>query len=153
MDNERARRIITSNRKARHNYDILETFETGIVLTGTEVKSLRNGNANVQNSYAIIKNGELWLLDMHISPFSHGGIYNHDPLRERKLLVHKKQLRKLFAKTQEKGLTLIPLLVYFDGSFVKIELGVARGKRSFDKRESITKREANRELQKRFRRS
>ena len=92
-------------------------------------------------------------MDMHISPFSHGGIYNHDPLRERKLLVHKKQLRKLFAKTQVKGLTLIPLLVYFDGSFVKIELGVARGKRSFDKRESITKREANRELQKRFRRS
>ncbi|MBP8976141.1 MAG: SsrA-binding protein SmpB [Bacteroidetes bacterium] len=144
---EKTQRVVISNRKARHDYFILETFEAGIVLKGTEVKSLREGNANLQDSFAIIRNGEVWLEGMHISPYEQGSIYNHDPKRRRKLLLQKKEIRKLLTKVQEKGLTLVPLSVYFKGPYAKVELAVARGKQSHDKRDSIAERTAARELQ------
>lgn len=143
---EAAQRITITNRKARHNYFILESLESGIVLTGTEVKSLRKGNANLQDSYAEIRNGEIWLEGMHISPYEQGSIYNHEPRRRRKLLLQKKQIRKLIGSLKEKGLTLVPLSVYFKGPYAKVELALARGKKSYDKREAIAKRDAERDL-------
>lgn len=146
-------RIIISNRKARHEYQILDTFEAGIALRGTEVKSLRKGNANLQDSYAFVENGEVWLVGMHISPYEQGNINNHDPKRTRKLLLHKKQIRKLTGNVQEKGLTLIPLSLYFKGPHAKVELALARGKKVYDKREAVSKREAARDIAKRLKRS
>ncbi len=146
-------RVLVSNRKARHEYEILETLEAGIALKGTEVKSLRSGNANLQDGYAVIKNGEVWLLGMHISPYEQGNINNHEPKRDRRLLLQKKQIRKLFGRVAEKGLTLVPLSVYFKGPYAKIELALARGKKTFDKREAIAKRDAQREVAKRLKRS
>ena len=146
-------RVAISNRKARHDYLVLEAFEAGIVLTGTEVKSLRKGNANLQDSYAQIKNGEVWLHGMHISPYEQGTINNHEPRRTRKLLLQKNQIRKLLSRTKDQGLTLIPLSVYFKGPYAKVELSLARGKKSYDKREAIAKREADREIAKRMKRS
>ncbi len=150
---ETGQQLIVSNRKARHDYQILEVFESGIVLKGTEVKSLRKRNANLQDSYALFKNGELWLLGLHISPYEQGNLNNHDPLRTRKLLVQKKEMRKLFSRVSEQGLTLVPLSLYFKGPYVKVELAVARGKRSFDKREAIAKRDAQRHISRTLRRS
>jgi SsrA-binding protein len=138
--------LVTTNRRARHEYSILDTYETGIVLTGTEVKSLRQGTANLADGYAMIRDGELWLFGMHISPYAHGSYSNVDPLRRRKLLVHKKELRKLAARVQDKGLTLIPLKVYFAHGIAKLQLGVCRGKREYDKRQDIAKREAERAI-------
>ena len=150
---ENEERVVITNRKARHEYFILETIEAGIVLKGTEVKSLRLGNANLQDSYALIRQGELWLMNMHISPYAQGNINNHPPTRTRKLLVQKKQLRKLLARMKEKGLSLIPLSVYFKGPFAKVELAVARGKQHHDKREAVAKRDAQREIAQRLKRS
>jgi SsrA-binding protein len=143
---EAPQRISISNRKARHDYFIIEAFEAGIILTGTEVKSLRQGNANLQDSYAELRSGEVWLEGMHINPYEHGSIYNHEPRRKRKLLLQKKQIRKLLGELKEKGLTLIPLSVYFKGPYAKVELALARGKKSYDKREAIAKRESDRNL-------
>jgi SsrA-binding protein len=143
---EAPQRISISNRKARHDYFIIEAFEAGIVLTGTEVKSLRQGNANLQDSYAELRGGEVWLEGMHINPYEHGSIYNHEPRRKRKLLLQKKQIRKLLGGLKEKGLTLVPLSVYFKGPYAKVELALARGKKSYDKREAIAKRESDRNL-------
>jgi SsrA-binding protein len=143
-------KIVVTNRKALHDYFIIETYETGIALKGTEVKSLRLGNANLQDGYAIIKNGEVWLIGMHISPFEKGNINNHDPKRDRKLLLHKQEIRRMFGKTSEKGLTLVPLKVYFKKNIVKIELGLAKGKRSYDKREAIKERDTKRQLRRDF---
>jgi SsrA-binding protein len=143
---EATQRITITNRKARHNYFILETLESGIVLTGTEVKSLRKGNANLQDSYAELRNGEIWLEGMHISPYEQGSVFNHEPRRRRKLLLQKKQIRKLIGSLKEKGLALIPLSVYFKGPYAKVELALARGKKSYDKREAIAKRDAERDL-------
>lgn len=143
---ESTQRITITNRKARHDYFILQTFESGIVLTGTEVKSLRKGNANLQDSYAELRNGEVWLEGMHISPYEQGSIYNHEPRRKRKLLLQKKEIRKLIGTLKEKGLTLIPLSVYFKGPYAKVELALARGKKSYDKREAIAKRDAERDI-------
>lgn len=150
---ETEQRVTISNRKARHDYEILESFEAGIALKGTEVKSLRKGNANLQDGYAVIKNGEVWLLGMHISPYEQGNINNHDPRRTRKLLLQKKEIRKLLSKVSEKGLTLIPLSVYFKGPYAKVELAVCRGKKTYDKREAIAKRDAQRDISKRLKRS
>lgn len=149
---EQTQRVAVSNRKARHDYHIIEVLEAGIVLLGTEVKSLRQGNANLQDSYASLKNGEVWLMGMHISPYEHGSIYNHEPRRPRKLLLHKKQIRKVIGRMVEKGLTLVPLSIYFKGRNAKVELAIARGKRSFDKREAIAKRDAERDISQRLRR-
>jgi SsrA-binding protein len=143
---EAPHRISISNRKARHDYLILEALEAGIVLTGTEVKSLRLCNANLQDSYAELRGGEVWLEGMHINPYEHGSISNHEPRRRRKLLLQKKQIRKLLGGLKEKGLTLVPLSVYFKGPYAKVELALARGKKSFDKREAIAKRESDRSL-------
>ncbi len=143
---EASQRVSISNRKARHDYFIIEAFEAGIVLTGTEVKSLRQGNANLQDSYAELRSGEVWLEGMHINPYEHGSIYNHEPRRKRKLLLQKKQIRKLLGGLKEKGLTLVPLSVYFKGPYAKVELALARGKKSYDKREAIAKRESDRNL-------
>lgn len=141
-------KIICQNRKAYHDYHIEDTIEAGLLLLGTEVKSLREGRANLKDSYVIIKNGEAFLLNCHISPYSHGNIMNHDPLRTRKLLLHKEQINSLAGKVNMKGYTLIPLKLYFKNSFAKIEIGLAKGKRLYEKREAIKEREAKREIEK-----
>ncbi|MCP9447549.1 MAG: SsrA-binding protein SmpB [Nitrospira sp.] len=145
---EHGEKIITTNRKAYHDYFIEEKFEAGIVLTGTEVKSLRDGRANLQDSYAAVKDGEVYLYHCHINPYRHGNIMNHDPTRTRKLLLHHKEIDKLIGKTQQKGLTLVPLRMYFSPrGKVKVELGLAKGKKQYDRRESIKARDAGREIE------
>jgi len=148
---EKEQRVAVSNRKARHDYFILDTVEAGLVLKGTEVKSLRSGNANLQDSHAVIKNGEVWLLGMHISPYERGSYLNHDPRRTRKLLLSKREIRRLLTRVQEKGLTIVPLSIYFKGPFAKVELAIAQGKRSYDKREAIKQRDAKRDIAQRLR--
>lgn len=143
-----AKKIIANNKKARHDYFIEETVEAGIVLTGTEVKSIRKGKVNVKESYATVENGEVFVHSMHISPYEQGNIYNVDPLRKRKLLLHKAQIRKLIGYITQKGYTLIPLTVYLTRGKVKIELAVARGKQLHDKRDTIAKKDADRRMQK-----
>ena len=135
------------NRQARFNYEILERIEAGISLAGTEVKSIREGRANIKEAYADIRNGEVYLIGAHISPYSHGNITNHNPLRERKLLLKSSEIKKLQGKIMEKGLTLVPLRLYLKGRLIKLELGVGRGKKLVDKREDIKKREQDREVQ------
>ena len=139
-------KLVTTNRKARHEFAVLETYETGIVLTGTEVKSLRQGNVNLADGYALLKDGEVWLFGMHVSPYAHGSYSNVDPLRRRKLLLHKKEIRKIASRLREKGLTLIPLKLYFVHGLAKLQLGVCRGKKEYDKRQDIAKREAERAI-------
>lgn len=141
--------IVTQNRKAFHDYFIEETFEAGIMLTGTEVKSLRAGKANLKDSYARIKDGEIYLLNTHISPYNQADSFRqHEPERTRKLLLHKKEILKLIGKTREKGYTLIPTKIYFKGGKAKVEIGLAKGKTSYDKRDSIKAREVKREIEK-----
>lgn len=143
-------KMVTQNRKARHEYHILDTWEAGIILQGTEVKSLRTGKANLKDSYARIQDAEVILYHFHISPYEKGNIYNHDPVRPRKLLLHKREIRKLRGSVEEKGLTLIPLKVYFKGGRAKVELALARGKKFYDKRADIAKRDADRDLERTF---
>jgi SsrA-binding protein len=138
-------RLFASNKKAFHDYFILDRLEAGIVLVGTEVKSVRESRINLKDSYALIRQGEPFLLNCHISPYSHGNRQNHDPLRARKLLLHHKEIRKLIGKTQEKGLTLVPLRMYLRRGKIKVELGVARGKKLHDKRETERRKEMDRE--------
>jgi SsrA-binding protein len=140
-------RVVARNKKAHHDYFVEESFEAGIELVGTEVKSIRNGKVNIKDSFARVDNGELYLHNMHISPYEKGNIYNKDPLRTRKLLVHKKEIRKLIGYTQQKGLTLVPLKVYITRGLVKIELAVARGKKSYDKRDDLAKKDAQRRIE------
>ncbi len=139
-------KIVTSNKKAFHDYQILEKIEAGLVLTGTEVKSLREGRCNLKDSYARIRDGEVWLIGMHISPYKNAGYASHEPERDRKLLLHKDEIRRLHRKVQEKGVTLVPLKVYFKRGLAKVELGVAAGKRKYDKRQEIARREQERDL-------
>jgi SsrA-binding protein len=138
---------IASNRKANFQYEILERFEAGIVLLGTEVKSLREAKINLQEGFGKIKNNEVWLTNVHINEYKFGNLNNHDPLRERKLLLNKREIRKIRSQLEEKGLTLVPTKIYFKGSNIKVEIAVARGKKLYDKRESIKKRESERKLQ------
>jgi len=140
-------KVVCQNRKAYHDYHIDETVESGIALLGTEVKSLREGKANLKDGYVIIKGEEVFLLNCHISPYSHGNIMNHDPLRTRKLLLHKKEISRLAGKVIAKGYTLIPLKLYFKDSFAKVEIGLAKGKKLFEKRDTIKEREARREIE------
>ncbi len=145
-------KIIAENRKARHDYTILETFEAGLALTGTEVKSLRAGKANLKDSYAQVTKGEEVLVyQLHISPYEHGNIYNHDPLRNRRLLLHKGEIRRLLGKVKEKGYALVPLKLYFKGGLVKLELALAVGKKLYDKRQDLAKRVAQREMERALR--
>lgn len=143
-------KTIVQNRKARHEYFVEEVFEAGIALTGTEVKSLRLGRANLQDSYAVIKNGEVFIYGMHISPYDQGNRFNHDPVRTRKLLLNRFEINKLLGLTQKKGLTLVPLRLYFKKGLVKVELAVCRGKKLYDKREDIARRDAAREIDRRM---
>jgi SsrA-binding protein len=145
MAQETDEKNITVNRKARHEYSILQTYEAGIVLTGTEVKSLREGKANLVDSYASLDKGEVWLHSVHISEYKQGNINNHDPVRTRKLLLNKSEIRKLIGKVKEKGLTLIPLRLYFKKGKVKVELALAKGKKVYDKRATIAKRDFERD--------
>ena len=141
---------IAKNPVARHNYIITDTLEAGIVLTGTEIKSIRNGKVNLKDSYAGIKNGEAYIYSMHISPYEKGNIFNKDPLRVRKLLLHKSEINKLIGKTKEKGMAIVPLKVYFKGSLVKVEIGLAKGKKLYDKRQDIAKKDVKRENEREF---
>lgn len=140
-------RVVARNKKAHHDYFVEDSFEAGIQLVGTEVKSIRNGKVNIKDSFARVDNGELYLHNMHISPYEKGNIYNRDPLRTRKLLVHKKEIRKLIGYTQQKGLTLVPLKVYIARGLVKIELAVARGKKNYDKRDDLAKKDAQMKIE------
>lgn len=147
-DKDASEKVVATNRKAFHDYFIEDKFEAGIVLQGTEVKSLRDGRVNLQDSYASVRDTEIFLHNCHISPYSHGNIMNHDPTRVRKLLLHKTEINKLMGKTQQKGLTLIPLRIYFSKrGHAKVELGLAKGKKLYDRRESIKAREAGREVE------
>lgn len=139
-----------NNRKARFDYEILDTYEVGIVLTGTEIKSIKNGKANLKDSYAIIRNNEMFLLNMHISPYEQGNIFNHEETRTRKLLLHKKEILKIRDKVTLEGITLVPLKLYIKNGHAKIELGLAKGKKNFDKRENIKKRDMELEMKKRM---
>lgn len=138
---------VVDNRKARHNYHIKEAFEAGMVLKGTEVKSLRMGKGNLQDAYAVVKSGEVWVNNFHISPYDKGNIFNHDPLRPKKLLLHKREINRLMGLQQEKGYTLIPLKIYFKNGLAKMDLAVAVGKKLYDKREDIAARDAKRQVE------
>lgn len=141
-------RVVADNRKARHDYDIEETYEAGIVLTGSEIKSIRAGRINLRGSYAKVDNSEVFLYDAHIAPYEQSGVhFNHDPLRPRKLLLHRREINRLDGLVRQKGLTLVPLKVYFKGRHAKVELAVARGKKSYDRREAIARREAQRDIE------
>jgi len=146
-------KVIAKNRKARHDYFIEETYEAGIVLAGTEVKSIRLGKVSLRESYADIRNGEVFVNNMHISPYEMGNITNKDPIRTRKLLLHKREINRLIGYIQQKGLTLIPLRIYLKRGLIKIELGVARGKKHYDKRQDVAARDARRDMDRAFRES
>ena len=139
------KKLIAKNPVAYHNFNIEDKFEAGIVLTGTEIKSIRAGKVNLKDSYAIIKDNEVYIVGMHISPYEHGSIFNKDPLRDRKLLLNRKEINKLIGLTKQKGFSLVPISLYFKGSFVKLELGIGRGKKLYDKRASIKERDLKRE--------
>lgn len=143
-----SKKIIANNPTAKHNYIIEDTIEAGIILTGTEIKSIRNGKINLKDSYANIKNGEAFIYGMHISPYEHGNIYNKDPLRTRKLLLTKREIYKLIGLTKQKGYSLVPISLYFNGNFLKIELGIGKGKKLYDKRQEIAKKDAEMRMRK-----
>ena len=140
-------KLIAKNPTAYHNYTIENKLEAGIVLSGTEIKSIRRGKVNMKDCYAIIKNGEVFVVGMHISPYEHGNIFNKDPLRNRKLLLNKKEINKLIGLTKQKGYSLVPISIYFKGSFVKLELGIGKGKKLYDKRQDLAKKDAERRIQ------
>lgn len=145
-------RTVATNRKARHEYHIEETHEAGIVLTGTEVKVLRAGRASIQEAFARVEDGEVWLYHMHVPPYEAGNIFNHEPLRRRKLLLHRREVDRLRGRVEQKGYTLIPMRLYFRRGLAKVELGLARGKRQYDKRAAIAEREAHRRIERAVRR-
>ena len=139
-------KLVAKNPNAYHNYNIEDNIEAGIVLYGTEIKSIRNGKINLKDSYANIKNGEVYIYNMHISPYEHGNIFNKDPLRNRKLLLNKREINKLIGLINQKGYTLVPISIYFKGNFVKVELGIGKGKKLYDKRQDIAKKDADRKI-------
>ena len=144
-------KVITENRKAFHDYFVEEKLETGIILRGTEIKSIRRGKVNLKDSYARVEGGELWLYQMHISPYEEGNRFNHEPLRPRKLLLHKGEINKLIGKVQQQGLTLVPLKLYLKHGLAKVDLGVCKGKKNYDKRQDIAERDAKREIERHMR--
>ena len=139
-------KLIAQNRKARHDYSIIDTVEAGLVLQGTEIKSIRNGRINLKDGFARIRNGEAFLYNVHISPYEQGNIFNHDPLRTRKLLLHKKQINKLIGETKNTGITLVPLKVYIKDGYAKVLIGLAKGKKRYDKREDLKRKEVDRQI-------
>lgn len=140
-------KVVADNRRARHDYDILEVYEAGIELSGTEVKSMRMGKANLADAFARVEQGELWLYNCNISPYDHGNRFNHEPTRKRRLLMHRREILKLKSKMQEKGLTLVPLKLFFKGNWAKLDLALAKGRQLYDKRESIAKKENKRQME------
>lgn len=144
-------KVLAENRKARHEYFIEDSYEAGIILTGTEIKSIRAGRVNLKDSYAEIKNGEVWLVQMHISPYEQGNRFNHDPLRKRKLLLNRAEITRLSSRVQQQGMTLIPLKIYLKHGLAKIELGLCKGKKTYDKRDDIAKRDAQRDVERALR--
>jgi SsrA-binding protein len=143
----KGQKIISDNRHARFQYEILESYEAGIELLGTEVKSIRAGRVNLRDGFSLVRNGEVWLHNVHISPYNHSGNYfNHDPLRVRKLLLHREEIRKLVGKIEQKGLTLVPLKLYFQNGWIKVSLGLGRGKKLHDKRESLRRKQDERDM-------
>ena len=145
MPEKQGEKVLSVNRQASHNYHLEERLEAGVVLTGTEVKSARDGRINLRDSYANVKGAEVWLVNCHISPYTHGNIYNHEPTRSRKLLLHKGQIRRLIGKVRERGYTLVPTRMYLKGGRIKVEVALAKGKRSYDKRETERRRETEKE--------
>ncbi|MDE5082274.1 MAG: SsrA-binding protein SmpB [Trichodesmium sp. St15_bin1_1] len=146
--NSEGRKIISDNRQARFNYHIIETYEAGVALQGTEVKSIREGKVNLRDGYALIRNNEAWLLNVHISPYQKAGdFFNHEPRRSRRLLLHKQEIRKLIGKVEQQGLTLVPLRMYFKRGWVKVDIALAQGKKLYDKRETIKRRDDKRSMQ------
>lgn len=143
-----SRKIIAKNPNAYHNYSIDDTLEAGIVLSGTEIKSIRNGKVNLKDSFANIKNGECFIYNMHISPYEYGNIYNKDPIRDRKLLLNRFEINRLIGKIQQKGCSLVPICLYFKGNKLKVELGIGKGKKLYDKRQDIAKKDSERRMQK-----
>ena len=143
-------RVAVRNRRARHEYHVLQTWEAGLVLQGTEVKSLRDGKANLADAYARLDGGELWLYNMHVSPYEAGNRFNHDPLRRRKLLLHRSELRRLVGEVEQKGLTLVPLDIHFTGGIAKVDLALVRGKKLYDKRETLRERAVERDMERGF---
>ena len=150
MAKEHGTKLIANNKKAYHDYFIDDTFEAGIELAGTEVKSLRQGNCSIKEAYVSIDKGEVYINKMHINPYEKGNIFNKDPLRKRKLLLHKFEINKLIGRTKDKGVTIVPLKVYFSGSLVKVEIGLARGKKLYDKRHDLAKKDQEREARRDF---
>lgn len=150
MAKQHGEKLIANNKKAYHDYFIEETYEAGIVLHGTEVKSLRLGQCSIKEAFISIDDGEIYIQRMHINPYEKGNIFNKDPLRKRKLLLHKTEINKIFGKSKEKGYTIVPLKVYFSGSLVKLQIALARGKKLYDKRETIAKKDQQREAQREF---
>lgn len=148
-----AKKMIANNKKARHDYFIEETYEAGISLHGTEVKSLRMGKCSIKEAFVRVEKGEVYIYGMHISPYEKGNIFNRDPLRVKKLLLHKYEINKMIGQMQQKGYTLVPLNVYFKGSLVKVEIGLAKGKKLYDKRQDIAKRDQQREAEKQFKKN
>lgn len=151
-EKQRVRKLIAENRKARHDYEMLDTVEAGLVLTGSEVKSLRAGQGNIGEAFVVFRNGEAWLVNAHFAPYANAGYAHHDPRRERKLLMKVKELAKLFKRVSEKGLALVPLELFFDGPWVKLKVGLGRGRKAHDKRHAIKEREGRREMQQALRR-
>lgn len=145
-------KVVCRNKRARHDYELSERYEAGIELTGSEVKSLRLGKANLTDAYARVADGEVWLINLHISPYPFATYNNHDPDRKRRLLMHKKEIRKLFGRTQERGLALIPLSIYFKDGWAKVDLALGKGKRSYDKRQTLKRKDAEREMERAIRR-
>lgn len=150
MSSERIK-IVAENRKAFHDYFVEDRIEAGIILTGTEIKSIRNGRVNLKDSYARVDNGEIWVHQMHISPYDQGNRYNHDPLRPRKLLLHRSEINKLAGKVQQQGLTLIPIKIYLKKGLAKVELAVGQGKKKYDKRQALSEREGKRDIERALR--
>lgn len=144
-------KLVAQNKKARHDYHIEETFEAGIVLQGTEIKAIRAGRINLKDSFARVQNGEMFLHNMHVSPYDQGNRYNHDPLRTRKLLLHKKEISRLLGATKEQGYSIVPLKLYLKNGFAKVLIGLAKGKKKYDKREDLKKKDAKREIERAFR--
>jgi SsrA-binding protein len=151
MPSDAGMKVIAQNKKARHDYHIEDTYEAGIVLTGTEIKSVRAGKVNLKDSFARIKDGEVWLYNMHISPYEQGNRFNHDPLRTRKLLLNRAEISRLIGLTKEKGYSLVPLRLYLKGGFAKLELALAKGKKLYDKREDLKRKDAKREMERALR--
>lgn len=145
-------KTIATNRKARHDFFIEDTVEAGLVLKGTEIKSIRAGRVNLRDGFALVRDDELWLMNVHISPFEHGTHYNHEPLRPRKLLLHRREINRLIGKLQERGYALVPLRMYLKDDIAKVEMGLARGKRQFDKRDTLRKEESRREMERAIKR-